>query len=245
MFILWFLPSTAFLTQYCDVTTEWRRLIWGVWETQGAGIVASYPSAVRVRTGLILISAYHIHKWILSVNISVPSRGIHSLSLIARFMGPIWGPSGAGRTQVGPMLAPWTFLFGVRKAFFVNPWWEAISWQFVTDLSLSRSTVHIDIRLGDIKQISNDETLQVAAREIIGVSDLIEYTPENMHYALNNHNSLIKHNTKTIHVKMKVQRGIIYHIYVLMNGVGANAPLVWGMSLLMKTYGCPTRENPN
>ena len=27
-------------------------------------------------------------------------------SLIARFMGPTWGPSGAGRTQVGPMLAP-------------------------------------------------------------------------------------------------------------------------------------------
>ena len=30
--------------------------------------------------------------------------------LIARFMGPIWGPYGAGRTQVGPMLAPWTLL---------------------------------------------------------------------------------------------------------------------------------------
>ena len=28
-------------------------------------------------------------------------------TLIARFMGPIWGPSGADRTQVGPMLAPW------------------------------------------------------------------------------------------------------------------------------------------
>ena len=32
--------------------------------------------------------------------------------LIARFMGPTWGPSGADRTQVGPMLAPWTLLFG-------------------------------------------------------------------------------------------------------------------------------------
>ena len=32
--------------------------------------------------------------------------------LIARFMGPIWGPSGAERTQVGPMLAPWTLLSG-------------------------------------------------------------------------------------------------------------------------------------
>ena len=29
---------------------------------------------------------------------------------IARFMGLTWGPSGANRTQVGPMLAPWTLL---------------------------------------------------------------------------------------------------------------------------------------
>ena len=32
--------------------------------------------------------------------------------LIARFMGPTWGPSGADRTQVVPMLAPWTLLSG-------------------------------------------------------------------------------------------------------------------------------------
>ena len=31
-------------------------------------------------------------------------------NLIARFMGPTWGPSGAYRPQVGPMLAPWTLL---------------------------------------------------------------------------------------------------------------------------------------
>ena len=31
-------------------------------------------------------------------------------TLIVRFMGPAWGPSGADRTQVGPMLAPWTLL---------------------------------------------------------------------------------------------------------------------------------------
>ena len=35
-------------------------------------------------------------------------------SLIARFMGPIWAPSGADRTQVGPMLAPWSLLSGMR-----------------------------------------------------------------------------------------------------------------------------------
>ena len=34
-------------------------------------------------------------------------------SLIARFMGPTWGPSGADRTQVGPVLAPWTLLTGL------------------------------------------------------------------------------------------------------------------------------------
>ena len=33
-------------------------------------------------------------------------------TLMARFMGPTWGPSGADRTQVGPMLAPWTLLSG-------------------------------------------------------------------------------------------------------------------------------------
>ena len=35
------------------------------------------------------------------------------ISLIARFMGPTWGSSGADRTQVGPMLAPWTLLSGM------------------------------------------------------------------------------------------------------------------------------------
>ena len=40
------------------------------------------------------------------------SNGGPRCSLIARFMGPTWGPSGVVRTQVGPMLAPWTFLSG-------------------------------------------------------------------------------------------------------------------------------------
>ena len=33
-------------------------------------------------------------------------------TLIARFMGPTWHTPGADRTQVGPMLAPWTLLSG-------------------------------------------------------------------------------------------------------------------------------------
>ena len=37
------------------------------------------------------------------------------LSLIAGFMGPTWGPSGTDRTQVGPMLVPWTLLSGMGR----------------------------------------------------------------------------------------------------------------------------------
>ena len=35
------------------------------------------------------------------------------LPQIARFIGPTWDPPGACRTQLGPMLAPWTLLSGL------------------------------------------------------------------------------------------------------------------------------------
>ena len=38
------------------------------------------------------------------------------VSIIARFMGPAWGPSGATRIQSCPMLAPWTLLSGVSMS---------------------------------------------------------------------------------------------------------------------------------
>ena len=43
------------------------------------------------------------------------------VSQIARFMGPTWGPPGDDRTQVGPMMAPWTLLFGIL-------WWAPSAW---------------------------------------------------------------------------------------------------------------------
>ena len=60
-------------------------------------------------------------------------------SLIARFMGPTWGPSGADRTHGGPMLAPWTLLSGmfhtisrlatqIREKFRVCPLPSHCSW---------------------------------------------------------------------------------------------------------------------
>ena len=41
---------------------------------------------------------------------------------IARFMGPTWGPSGADRTQVGPMLAPWILLSGTVNQSMTTSW---------------------------------------------------------------------------------------------------------------------------
>ena len=54
--------------------------------------------------------------------ITVPCRitgpcGLET-ALIARSMGPTWGPPGADRTQVGPMLAPRTLLSGSRLISF-------------------------------------------------------------------------------------------------------------------------------
>ena len=47
------------------------------------------------------------------------------LPLIARFMGPKWGQSRADRTQVGPMLAPWTSLSENVKVLsvIIALWW--------------------------------------------------------------------------------------------------------------------------
>ena len=50
----------------------------------------------------------------------------HSTAIpqIARFMGPTWDPPGADRTQVGPMLAPWTLLLGTIRPmhWLLMPW---------------------------------------------------------------------------------------------------------------------------
>ena len=60
----------------------------------------------------------HVHcfEWVF---IKLCVQQICIISLIARFMGPTWGPSGADRTQVGPMLAPWTLLPGIFRISFI------------------------------------------------------------------------------------------------------------------------------
>ena len=58
----------------------------------------------------ILMRFGHLGEMELFVAHVSPPQWNGRISLIARFMGPTWGPSGADKTQVGPMLAPWTLL---------------------------------------------------------------------------------------------------------------------------------------
>ena len=57
------------------------------------------------------------------------------LPLIARFMGPTWGPSGADRTQVGPILSPWilqsgtTTMWRCRKT--CSQWERSFRWKLL------------------------------------------------------------------------------------------------------------------
>ena len=61
-------------------------------------------SFYEIKTNIVLLITDCTCPWL---------RTIRSLmTLIARFMGPTWDPSGADRNQVGPMLAPWTMLSG-------------------------------------------------------------------------------------------------------------------------------------
>ena len=73
-------------------------------------------------------------------------KTISKLSLIAKFRGPTWGPSGADRTQVCPMLAPWTLFSGMFKRWHeinrviiasVNDRCQAITW-----INADFSTLH-------------------------------------------------------------------------------------------------------
>ena len=60
---------------------------------------------------LVWLTDISIH-WPLGDMVDILKVQPPNTTLIARFMGPTWGPSGADRTQVGPMLAPWTLLSG-------------------------------------------------------------------------------------------------------------------------------------
>ena len=75
------------------------------------------PQQLRCVGGMIRwLDCIHGHQWPQSGEL-INTQNILMASLIAGFMGPTWGPSGADKTQVGPMLAPWTLLSGLVQNF--------------------------------------------------------------------------------------------------------------------------------
>ena len=74
----------------------------------------------------------HANTWLWGTTHSITCT-LMLVTLIARFMGPTWGPSGADRTQVGPMLVPWTLLSGKGKmrlmpSHYLNQCWHIVDW---------------------------------------------------------------------------------------------------------------------
>ena len=62
-------------------------------------------------------------------NTSLRNTDVIWRSQIARFIGSTWGPTGGGRTQVGPMLAPWTLL-----SWVFHYTWRALQMSFRASL---------------------------------------------------------------------------------------------------------------
>ena len=50
----------------------------------------------------------------------MPQNTVQTITLIASFMGPTWGPPEADRTQVGPLLATRTLLSGLHNITQLN-----------------------------------------------------------------------------------------------------------------------------
>ena len=72
-----------------------------------------YSSHVRIRYGISFVSWKSGPCMHVCNVLSLWALLLGEPTLIARFMGPTWGPSGADRTHVGPIWAPWTLLSGL------------------------------------------------------------------------------------------------------------------------------------
>ena len=76
--------------------------------------VVAINTHVAQRDNVVHVNAREIHLFVLLEKHSPRTENgshldlISAPPLITRFMGPTWGPPRADRTQVGPMLTPWT-----------------------------------------------------------------------------------------------------------------------------------------
>ena len=129
--------------------------------------------------------------------------GTSFVTLIARFLGPTWGPSGADRTQVGPMLAPWTLLsvktfantgrrwphyqsmnsftkytLSRKQRAKIKIWSKVYIIRNLTDLNWKRNLINIGNPydgVGSLKELKiNQFSDEEVYRSIIGISNIIQ-----------------------------------------------------------------------
>ena len=78
-------------------------------------------------------------------------------TLIARFAGPTRGLSGADRTQVGPMLAPWTLLSGYPCGLCRKQRWSPMIAPVPTKQTRS-ARVTLDSRINPARSYTSKES---------------------------------------------------------------------------------------
>ena len=99
----------------------------------------NWESGTCMELSTLNISSSGWNRWLWSVVCLVLTQQIFSYdwnhwllhaetTLITRFLGPTWGPSGADSTQVGPILAPWTLLSGNWTRNIWSLGWHRLRW---------------------------------------------------------------------------------------------------------------------
>ena len=101
---------------------SWKEQINDIWD--------KIQTLNSQKTHHILSSHVSCRLWLMSVmNI-----------LIAKFMGPTWGPPGSCWPQMGPMLAPWTLLSGyVGKCVYC----EGILTNILMDVKTNKQSTNL------------------------------------------------------------------------------------------------------
>ena len=115
---------------HISIEWEWHQKVIFIYNFKSFNIL---DDVMILRHSVSLTICEEIHKSQMFSPYKEPTIQMYSLLIYrllfthspdSKFMGPTWGPPGAERTQVGPMLAPWTLLSGSFPScqWFLSMW---------------------------------------------------------------------------------------------------------------------------